>query len=1070
MRIIRRDTMEAILAEIPQNSGVFVILDDALTSLTPLFEGMKTIVIHPTEATKQLSTVERIIERLLHFGADRDSFILGVGGGITTDIAGFTASIYKRGVRLGLLPTTLLAQADAAIGGKNGVNFLGYKNMLGTIREPEWVGICPALLESLPEDVFRQGIPEILKTFAICDAAAYREAADLFASRENVSDSSGLGPIVERCAKLKMEIVGRDLYESGERRLLNFGHTFGHAIERCSGGGTAHGEAVAMGMKMAAQVAERLGLCSAETRLTIENDLAAAGFAHPCPIPAYALTESIRADKKVSGDTIHLILPHAIGDIRDVPVPMARIGQLLTELESPGHGCKTPGNPAADCDERICVCITGADAEGCRRLLEKYHFAEIRADLCHLHEGEIAGIVAAHPHLIFTCRFDPACRDAGERALRLVQKAIEWGAEYIDIAHDAPQWHLDGVKRAIAECGGKTKLILSYHDFDGTPPLPSLLEIAGMLDRRGASLIKIATKGVNLDDCSAILSLYRACPPALKGRLIAFAMGKRGQFTRHLALHLGAPFAYCADDNGLYGGSPLADLGQLTASRMEALLNPESYPTVFNGNSHRTSDDCGNGLCADSADRPIRMFDGIPLPCSKSVAQRAILAAAVAKGTTLLHNYTPCGDTLSAENLVGSLGCRLRYDGEKATLEIDSPGITAWNLPATLHCGESAFLARAILPLCGYLSAIHGGVKIEVSGSGTLLRRDMGGAAAALRNAGFSVESTTAEGADKELLPLIVSATQIPLADLVIDGSGGSQTATGFLFLLPLLGDGATLRVENPVSRPYLDLTAKTLRHFGVETDALPVSTGSADNPSGISGSSITPNTPGSPGTKDGETRPSATFRLSGKCEYKPAEFAIEADWSSAAPLIVGKMVAAQTDRPGKNSLPEGVVTGSCQADEAILEAIKLCEGMQPFEFDATDCPDLFPTLVLLACHCHGESRIYGANRLREKESDRGETLLSEFTKLGYDIRNEGDVMVIRGGRDICAEAPSPPLCSSHNDHRIATALIVETLAAGTPMRIDDISCIGKSFPQLLRKIVELCPMAQAPEGQISMQ
>ena len=159
-------------------NDAFVIMDNNLKHLCRYFDGCRIIGIETGEQKKCMESVLPIIERLLDEGADRGSFILGVGGGITTDIAGFVASIYKRGVRFAFLPTTLLAQADASIGGKNGVNFEAYKNIIGTITHPEWIYICAGVLRALPAPQFRAGVAEVHKTFVLFDTAAYGRAVD----------------------------------------------------------------------------------------------------------------------------------------------------------------------------------------------------------------------------------------------------------------------------------------------------------------------------------------------------------------------------------------------------------------------------------------------------------------------------------------------------------------------------------------------------------------------------------------------------------------------------------------------------------------------------------------------------------------------------------------------------------------------------------------------------------------------------------------------------------------------------------------------------------------------------
>ena len=213
-------------ALIPQGRRVFVVIDSNLKPFFGLFERYELIPIQTSEKVKTFATVEYIIEQLLERGADRSSFLVGVGGGITTDLCGFAASVYKRGIRFGFVPTTLLAQVDASIGGKNGVNFHAYKNMVGTITQPEWIYICTDALRTLSPREFRAGIAEVLKTFILFDAEYYRKAVDYFARMEAHLRKAGtccggecvygqeeLTEIIRKTALYKCAVVERDAFE-----------------------------------------------------------------------------------------------------------------------------------------------------------------------------------------------------------------------------------------------------------------------------------------------------------------------------------------------------------------------------------------------------------------------------------------------------------------------------------------------------------------------------------------------------------------------------------------------------------------------------------------------------------------------------------------------------------------------------------------------------------------------------------------------------------------------------------------------------------------------------------------
>ncbi len=282
--------------------------------------------IEATEERKTLATILEIERWLLEEGADRKAFVLGVGGGITTDITGFAASVYKRGVRFGFIPTTLLSQVDAAIGGKNGVNLDSYKNIIGVIRQPEMTFICPEALETLPYPQILSGAAELLKTFMINNEGdEYERAVNMLmniheralagsaeaAIREYSEELRGL---IAAAAKVKAGIAGRDPDERGERRLLNLGHTFAHAIEKNSGERIPHGEAVSMGIILAARLAESLGLADGlAERLMAE--FKACGLPVECPYRIDTLADAMKKDKKADGASVHFVLPLGIGRV-----------------------------------------------------------------------------------------------------------------------------------------------------------------------------------------------------------------------------------------------------------------------------------------------------------------------------------------------------------------------------------------------------------------------------------------------------------------------------------------------------------------------------------------------------------------------------------------------------------------------------------------------------------------------------------------------------------------------------------------------------------------------------------
>lgn len=349
-----QEDLSGLRAVIGDRGDVFVIIDKNLREFYPYFAGFQLIELETSERNKTLETVAMLVNELLERGTDRNALIIGVGGGITTDIVGFTASVYKRGVKFAFVPTTLLSQVDASIGGKNGVNFHAYKNMIGTITQPQWIYMCPEVLRTLHPRELRAGAAEALKTFVLFDPHCYRLAVDYFAELEEQLQKSGsyllngkfygeerLMELIGCCARYKCEVVERDEFEKGERRMLNLGHTFAHAIEKvCVSTGIMHGEAVAIGMALAAKVALKMGMTDSDFVEELTADLKRTGLPVEIPIDPQSgkptemriLVEALKKDKKVDGDHIHFILPCALGDVKDVNVPLNKLEEIAGDL------------------------------------------------------------------------------------------------------------------------------------------------------------------------------------------------------------------------------------------------------------------------------------------------------------------------------------------------------------------------------------------------------------------------------------------------------------------------------------------------------------------------------------------------------------------------------------------------------------------------------------------------------------------------------------------------------------------------------------------------------------------
>lgn len=266
------------------------------------FADRERIVMDCGEKFKTLSTVERLHTDLLAMSADRHVFLVGMGGGIVTDTAGFVASTYMRGVDFGFVATTLVAQVDASVGGKNGVNLGGYKNIVGTFRKPSFVLCDPMFLSSLPERELRAAMGEVIKCALIASEGLL-----------SVTDHQEM---VMHCVAIKNSIVNEDFMEQGRRKLLNLGHTFGHSLEKCTNGERyLHGEAVAIGLGIAARISERLGLLAGGERQRIEQIITSHGLQTHCPsdISPNALIAGAMSDKKRHDNQVDMILLEGIG-------------------------------------------------------------------------------------------------------------------------------------------------------------------------------------------------------------------------------------------------------------------------------------------------------------------------------------------------------------------------------------------------------------------------------------------------------------------------------------------------------------------------------------------------------------------------------------------------------------------------------------------------------------------------------------------------------------------------------------------------------------------------------------
>ncbi len=659
---------------------------------------------------------------------------------------------------------------------------------------------------------------------------------------------------------------------------------------------------------------------------------------------------------------------------------------------------------------------------------------ELRADLCKLPLADLEKVVEAYPNLLITCRIENSSIDfAKEQIITALRK----GAKFVDIEIEAPVDFLEYVK-AYAQVNG-AKVIVSYHNFEGTQSAQELDLIADICRRKGADIVKIVTTAHSISDAVRTLDLYKRGNWAKEFKsnnysevkdvmLLAFSMGKAGQFSRYLSLMMGAPYTYVAVEERA-ATAP----GQYTLGEIEKLLEMGNVELDYSlgGNS-------------------------VNIPCSKSVAQRAILAAAFSEGKSILSNFEPCNDISGAVEVIGKLGCKATLlDGN--ILEIESPGAEAirHNLMCSfgeernnkekcnnekaisLETGESGLLTRLLLPFAAYLTAdnSNGHKCVDIVGHGSILGRNLKGAAEALKSAG--AECTVTNGG---YLPFKISGT-ITEQNIRISGKESSQTVSGFLMTLPLLPFDTRLEIVEPASIPYINLTLDVIEKFGISVNRCEA------------------------------TENLLVFCIKGGQRYAPCNLYMEPDWSSASFFAVAYAIAAME---GGEFWLKDMAVGSSQADEAVLKVLESAgvkievilsgrkeglsdihitspDSLSAFDFDATHAPDLFPILTVLALFCKGTSSIKGVGRLLEKESNRAESIFTEFTVLGADLEIVDDYLYIKGKTDWDDEGVVN--LHSHNDHRIAMSLIVASLFMDKKIVLDQINCIDKSFPSFLSRL-----------------
>ena len=294
----------------PPKDCVIITDDNILRLYREYFNDYQVLSIPPGEKSKSLETINDLSGKMLGMGIDRSGFIIGIGGGVVCDIAGFLASVYMRGIGFGFVSASLLSQVDASVGGKNGVNVGPVKNIIGCFNQPEFVICDQMMLATLPEEEYFSGLAELIKTGFICDANLVNDIEkniDLILNR-NIQI---LTELIARSVEIKASVVNEDEKEKGLRMILNFGHTFGHAIEANTG--IRHGFAVAEGMMIAADISVEAGLLSGSERERLKNLLDSLKLLKNSKIPVEKIEQFLSQDKKKSGESMNFVLLRKTG-------------------------------------------------------------------------------------------------------------------------------------------------------------------------------------------------------------------------------------------------------------------------------------------------------------------------------------------------------------------------------------------------------------------------------------------------------------------------------------------------------------------------------------------------------------------------------------------------------------------------------------------------------------------------------------------------------------------------------------------------------------------------------------
>lgn len=321
------DTFSHLKKIVDTKNAIIITDENVYRHHTKKINGWNTIILKPGEEFKVQATVDSVIEKLIEMQADRKTTLIGVGGGVVTDITGYVASIYMRGLKFGFVPTTLLAMVDASIGGKNGIDVGVYKNMVGSIRQPSFILHDYNFLNTLPQSEWQNGFAEIIKHACIKDAA-------MFGQLENNSinffqkNKKTVGELIQRNAKLKAKVVQQDEFEKGERKLLNFGHTLGHALENQYE--LSHGQAISIGMTYASLVSEELiGFKDAKRIINVLGQYNLPTFAS---FNKQKVFNVLKMDKKREKKEINYILLEKIGKGIIKPIPLKQLEKSIMKF------------------------------------------------------------------------------------------------------------------------------------------------------------------------------------------------------------------------------------------------------------------------------------------------------------------------------------------------------------------------------------------------------------------------------------------------------------------------------------------------------------------------------------------------------------------------------------------------------------------------------------------------------------------------------------------------------------------------------------------------------------------